>query len=203
MPNVVPVRVVMLAEVDARLVTVALDIVGLSASTTAPVPVLEAILIFGDEPPEDASGDEAVTPVTNPVPAAVIVIDPASFVIETPTPAVRVERAKPDPLPIRSCPLDGVRLVPVPPCETRSALVKVRLVRDAFVPVRVVMLAEVLPRFAIVAEVLERVVMVALGEVSVVIVAEVERSVVTVAEANVPSNTTKLELLRLVIAPEV
>ena len=49
--------------------------VGEVANTTAPEPVVELILIFGAVPPEEAKGDEAVTPVTVPVPgfAAAIV----------------------------------------------------------------------------------------------------------------------------------
>ena len=91
-PKVVPVNVVILAEV-------ALNCAPL-AKTTAPDPVLEAIVILGAEPPEEAKGDEAVTPVINPVPVAVIVIDPALLVIPTPAPAVRVLSANPEPLPI-------------------------------------------------------------------------------------------------------
>ncbi len=103
MPNVVPVRVAILAEVLFKLVTVALDIVGLSASTTAPVPVLEEMLMLGAVPPEDARGDDAVTPVTvPPLPVADNVMLPLLLVIETPEPAVNVESEKPDPLPINN-----------------------------------------------------------------------------------------------------
>lgn len=96
-----PDSVVIFAEVDASVVTVPLEIVGPSAKTTAPVPVLDAILMFGEVPPDDASGDDAVTART-PVapPLAAMVIDPVALVIVMLVPAVSSVRLYPVPLPI-------------------------------------------------------------------------------------------------------
>ena len=72
------------------------------AKTTAPDPVLEAIVMLGAVPPEEANGDEAVTAVTAPlaVLVAVSVMLPALLVTTIPVPAVRVLSANPEPLPI-------------------------------------------------------------------------------------------------------
>lgn len=82
-------------------------------------------------------------------PAALNVMLPALLVTVIPVPAVKADRANPVPLPISSWPLVGVDDSPVPPCETRSAFVSVRLVAEKLVPVSVVMLADVEVRVVI------------------------------------------------------
>ena len=60
---------------------------------------------------------------------------PTPFVTTIPEPAVRVERLKPVPLPIRSWPFVGVAVEPVPPCPTLIAVVKpVSEVMSEFAP---------------------------------------------------------------------
>ena len=70
---------------------------------TATTPVK---LMSGVAPPDDASGADAVTPVTVP-PVELIVIEPAPFVMLMPVPAVSTAGVKLVPLPIGIWPFAG------------------------------------------------------------------------------------------------
>jgi len=80
-------------------------IVGFVASTTAPDPVEEAMAMFGDVPPEEERGAEAVTAPTVPEPAFVY--------------------ASPVPVEVRTCPAEPTVLRPVPPEDIGNGLLSV------------------------------------------------------------------------------
>ena len=88
------------------------------ATFSVPAIVMVPLVVIG--PPEVVSPvvpPETFTDVTVPPAEGVaeIVMPPAVLEMLTFVPAVRVLRVYPVPLPISSCPLEGVAVTPVPP----------------------------------------------------------------------------------------